>query len=348
MKQQFEHGYALLVGVDENEVPRLALPDVLRDVEAVESVLRHPERCGYLEQNVKRLTGPDATRAGILGGLAWLQDKVAGDPEATAILFYTGHGAGLPRENPSEFFFIPCDMQESQIELSALRASDVARALERMHPPRLLVILDCCHAAGMEVKGEPNISADLVSSAIDPELFMKGEPCAVAPDAKGLEKLQRGRGRAALSSCLGSQKSYVRRDGAMSVFTYHLIEALTGHAEPREGASEVLVSDITQYVWRHVPETVKADWGGSVEQTPYPLVSGEFPVAMLLGGDGWSKGMTAPDPLEDVRTSLGTGNSVNADKIENSIIVQGSNNKVAGHHSVVAEIINADVSIDNS
>ena len=49
--------------------------------------------------------------------------------------------------------------------------------------------------------------------------------------------------------------------------------------------------------------------------------------------------MTAPDPLEDVRTSQSTGNSVNADKIENSTIVQGENNRVGGPYSAVGEHI---------
>jgi len=82
----------------------------------------------------------------------------------------------------------------------------------------------------------------------------------------------------------------------MSIFTYHLIEALTGHAQPQEGATEVLVSDVMGHVWRRVPESAKADWGS--EQTPDYQVSGNFPVALLLGGKGLSKGRPAPDPLE--------------------------------------------------
>ncbi len=37
-----------------------------------------------------------------------------------------------------------------------------------------------------------------------------------------------------------------------------------------------------------------------MEQTPDYQVSGNFPVALLLGGKGWSKGQLAPDPLEDI------------------------------------------------
>ena len=82
----------------------------------------------------------------------------------------------------------------------------------------------------------------------------------------------------------------------MSIFTYHLIEALTGHAQPEEGAMEVLVSDVMSYVWRKVPDSTKAEYGAA--QEPDYQVSGNFPIALLLGGKGIAKGLPAPDPLK--------------------------------------------------
>jgi len=101
-----------------------------------------------------------------------------------------------------------------------------------------------------------------------------------------------------LSSSQGSQRSYVRDDRLMSVFTYHLIEALTGHAQPQEGATEVLVSDVMGHVYRRVTEYAKTQLG--MVQQPDFQISGNFPVALLLGGKGLSKGKTPPDPLKDL------------------------------------------------
>ena len=81
----------------------------------------------------------------------------------------------------------------------------------------------------------------------------------------------------------------------MSIFTYHLIEALTGHAAPADGATEVLVSDVMSHVWRRVPASARAEAGA--EQEPDYRVSGNFAVALLLGGRGLGKGIAAPDPL---------------------------------------------------
>ncbi len=295
MTEQFANGYALLIGVDENYVDGWALPDMAKDVEALKAVLAHPQRCAYPEDNVRTITGQDATRQGILDGLEWLQEQIQADTSgnATAIVYYTGHGWCQGQSVPSEFYLIPYDVREGKIRSRALRATDFAEAVGELKPRRLLVVLDCCHAGGMGVKGLP-LPAGYIEAAIAPSLLMEGEK-SVGPGAKGLETLALGSGRAVLSSSTGEQSSYIRQDRKMSIFTYHLIEALTGHAQPQEGATEVLVSDVMGHVWRRVPRSARVL---GVEQVPDFQVSGNFPVALLLGGKGLSKGQPAPDPLE--------------------------------------------------
>ena len=69
MSNIFEHGYALVIGVDGNQIPRLALPAVAKDVQAVYDVLVHPERCAYNPDNVKFLHGEESTRQNIMEAL---------------------------------------------------------------------------------------------------------------------------------------------------------------------------------------------------------------------------------------------------------------------------------------
>ncbi len=292
----FEHGYALLIGVSDNALPRLALPTVGRDVEAVRRVLVHPERCGYPPPNVRSLRGQEATRAEILAGLEWLQERIRSDGSgnATAVVYYSGHGWRDTAADPSEFFLIPYDMRDDRFRSSALRAPDFAEALDALQPRRLLVILDCCHAAGMDVKGLSAVPAGFSETAITPDLLM-GEGSRSVFGSQDFGKLAAGAGRAVLSSSTGEQQSYIRRDGAMSIFTYHLIEALSGHARPLHGATEVLVSDVMGHVSRHVPRTAMDEWGA--RQEPVFRVRGNFAVALLLGGRGLGEGQRAPDPL---------------------------------------------------
>lgn len=295
----FDHGYALLIGIDDSAVPDWALPAIARDVAALREVLTHPDRCAYAPEHVKTISGAAATRQGILDGLAWLADRLAADASgnATAVVYYSGHGL----RRGADYYLLPYDVRRGQLTARSLSAADFAAAVAALTPQRLLVILDCCHAGGMGVKGDPALPPDMVGSAISPALLMGGEKGVGT--AKGLEALAVGHGRAVLSSSTGEQPSHLRADGRMSIFTYHLVEALTGHAAPQEGATEVLVSDVMGHVTRKVPTSAQAL---GVEQTPAFQVSGNFPIALLLGGKGLAKGQPAPDPLSAPTFSVGT------------------------------------------
>jgi hypothetical protein len=291
----FDHGYALLIGVDENSVATWALPGVANDIELLRQVLVHPQRCAYPEDNIRTITGEDATQDDILDGLEWLGARIREDAEATAVIYYSGHGWRDEATVPAGFYFIPYDIDERRIRRTALRADDVAGYIADMQPRRLLVLLDCCHAGGMGVKGPAlSLPGNYISAALAPGALMRDDADAVGAGAKGLSSLAQGQGRAVLSASMGTQPSYLRADNETSIFTYHLVEALTGHARPQAGAKEVLVSDVMSYVHRQVPETARTE--RQADQTPDFQVSGNFPVALLLGGKGLAAGQSAPPP----------------------------------------------------
>lgn len=283
MDAPFDNGYALLIAVNESQMPNYALPTVAKDAAALHAVFVHPERCAYLPENVRVIQGPEASREGIRAGLAWLRERLAQDTtgNATAVVYYTGHGARDTSDNT--FYLIPYDFG-IPVRETAIAAQQFAIELESVRPRRLLVILDCCHAAGMNIKGA------------DPATAEGWRHAAAAPESAALTVLGQGQGRAVLSSSTGEEQSYIRPDMSMSIFTYHLIESLTGFAGNANGATEVLVSDVMGFVTRTVPASVRTAYG--LSQTPVFFVSGEnFPVAKLLGGKGIAKGERPPNPL---------------------------------------------------
>ena len=282
-RDKFSNGYALIIGVSDNLIPSYALPTVARDAAALYKVLIHPKRCAYEPDNVRLLTGTEATGDGIRAGLSWLKAKIAADrsDNATAVLYYSGHG--VQNEEDNSYYLLPYDLKRPIID-SLLRATDLAAEIEMVRPRRLLVILDCCHAGGMGIKGDDPIANEGLATVAAPA------------EARSVVALMQGQGRAVLSSSTAAESSYIRADRKMSIFTYHLVEALTGHAQP-DGSAEVLVSDLMGYVSRAVPRSAREEY--QVSQTPVYQMSGEnFPVALVLGGEGVSKGQPLPDPLK--------------------------------------------------
>lgn len=334
MTEQFEHGYAVIIGVDDNEIKRLALPDVAKDVTALYDVIVHPERCGYAPDNVKMISGAESTKDKIFDTLLWLQDKVKADADATAVIYYSGHGM----VDNDQYYLIPYDIGElRRVRQKAIKAEDMTAEIASIQSKRMLVILDCCHAGGMDIKSVDLDAPPAINSAAFPiDLPETKSVPAFEPGSKDVGLLADGEGRAILNSSTGSQSSYMRKDGKMSIFTYHLIEALTGHAPHEDGDQTVLVTDVMSYVTRHVEETARTEGRA---QTPVMRTSGVFPIAQLIGGQGLAKGMgaIAPDPLEPLPP---TGTTVNFNQEGQTVLGTQINAAGDSHIGQIGDNIN--------
>ena len=243
MVQAFPHGYALLVGVGTTAYSPWSLPATVKDLRAVRKVLTDPALCGYPDDDdhIRLLHDQGATRAAILGGLTWLKDRAAADPEATAVVFYSGHG--WLDQSSGRYYLIPHEVGPFDVTGSALTAEEFTSALREVKARRLLVVIDGCHAQGMAT------SKDTVTSVKLPPGLVE----AAATEGKGLlGALKQGEGRVVLTSSRGHQLSWVRPDGSLSVFTHHLLEALQG-AGNKPGDAEVRWSDLAGHLGRAVP-----------------------------------------------------------------------------------------------
>jgi uncharacterized caspase-like protein len=271
----FSHGYALLIGVGESTYPKLSLPVTVKDMQAVRDILADEALCAYPEEHIRVLHDQGATRQAILDNLAWLKDMAAADPNATVMVYYSGHGWLAP--NSDDYYLLQHDIEPLDLRGSALPAADFTAALHQISAQRLLVILDCCHAEGMATAkdGEPvaTVPAGFQTTAI-PKGFT--------------DMLKQGAGRVVFTSSRGQQFSWVRADGQMSLYTYHLIEALQG-AGSHTGDTTVQVSHLIGHLGKTVP--VSARQLAGAEQTPFfDAASEDFPIALLRGGKGLPKG----------------------------------------------------------
>lgn len=149
MTATFSHGYALLIGVGECAYPRWSLPVTVKDMQVLRAVLTDPTLCGYPddEAHIRLLHDAGATKQAILDGLAWLAAQAAADPDATAVVYFSGHG--WLEEATGRYYLIPHDVEPSDLAGSALAAEAFTATLRKVRARRLLVFLDCCHAGGM-------------------------------------------------------------------------------------------------------------------------------------------------------------------------------------------------------
>ena len=247
----FANGFALCVGVGGN------LPVTVDDAKAVAKILRDPERCAYPEAQVRLTTGPEATSNGILAGLDWLQERTQEQGDATVVVYFSGHGS-------RDHFLVGAG--NTLVSPDALAAK-----LDAIRTQKLLLLLDCCYAAGV---WEPE--------AIKHEPWQKRS----GVDDSFIDRLQQGSGRVVLSSSRRNKTSFV--GSRRSMFTTALVEALSG-----EGAADedglVRLSDVIQWVAKRVPQ-LTAD-----KQVPVANFRGADNFAIAYYGAGSPERRGVPD-----------------------------------------------------
>lgn len=151
---------ALLVGINRYPDPASQLSGCVNDVYLMSALL---QESGYASADIRILTDHRATRDAMLEHLRWLvADARAGDER---VLFYSGHGAQVPMYGnggyadhlcetlvPFDFDWNDPDTYFTDKEFHNFY-SHLPFGGKRSDSAHLIVVLDCCHAAGMTRAG---------------------------------------------------------------------------------------------------------------------------------------------------------------------------------------------------
>jgi hypothetical protein len=309
MTSTFTHGHALLVGVGGSD-----LPNTVADANGLAGILTDPARCAYPPGQVHLLTGEQATRTAILAALDALAQTAA--PQSTVVVYFSGHGAHAASSLGDHYFLMPHGYDVAPLARTAIRGDEFARALRRIPAQKLLLLLDCCHAAGV---GEAKTAGlELVKSPLPPE---------------AQELFAEGGGRVLIASSQAGELSFGGRP--YSAFTLALIEALCG-----QGASKldgyVRVADLALHAREMVPQRTR--------NRQHPILSFEqadnFVLAYYAGGEAQPKGLPFDAPIE-IEPEPGAWRlavtQTTATVIGAGTVVQGDNNTVVGAGGVLVK-----------
>lgn len=291
----FEQGVALIIGVGNYVGEGFAsLPATVRDAMSIARVLKDASLCAYPEDRVTMITGDNASRRRILNALGDLGKQTS--PESTVVIFFSGHGGQIQTESGVETYLCPRGADINELDVTAISCAMFSAALKQIPARKLLVILDCCYAAG---------AAELKSGEVSSSGWKGGL------DNSALKALESGSGRVILASSERSQPSYIDRSGQQSLFTRHLIAALEG-ALPAPENGIIGILDLFNYVAAKVPQ----DQPGQRPILHAGHLDSNFPVALYRGGQKGAGSAAAPAPVatptapsihvENINSPIGT------------------------------------------
>ena len=218
---------ALLVGVGEYELGLNPLPAAVKDVDALQRILKDSEMGNFDE--VKVLINPD--RQVMEYEVETLFSGRSKDD--LVLLFFSGHGI---KDDSNNLYFATRITRKSAkgdlIRSTAVPARFVHEVMNNCRAKRQAIILDCCF-----------------SGAFDPSLQTKDDGSVDLKGQLGAE------GRVVLTSSSSTQYSFEQQNSELSLYTRYLIEGIETGAGDRDEDGNISIRELHDYAASKVQET---------------------------------------------------------------------------------------------
>lgn len=256
----FENAYALIVGISKYKDPNISeLRFTRADAEGIFQLFTDPNIAGIKPDKIKILLDEEATRFNIKNAISsWLFKNT--DEESIVIIYFAGHGGveedrlGIEKDKLSKYL-IPYDAVLEDLFSSAISNRDFNELLLTIKSKKLVIFMDTCYSGG-------------VSEQKSRDLKITEDP---------YEKLGEGEGRIVIAASQPDQRSFEDSRIGHGVFTYDLLEALSGKAD-RDNDGYVTVLDAFRYLQEEVPKDAMRLAGGKQE----PLMRGDITRDIVL------------------------------------------------------------------
>jgi uncharacterized caspase-like protein len=238
--------WAVLIGVsryqygdqdlDGNRISNLK--HAAEDADSVREFLMSPEGGGFQEDHITYLQDEYATKASVQAALVNLKKA---KPNDFFVIYIAAHGAVLPYTDPKTNttrdipYFLLYDTDIREPEKTALRMEAFRQTVDGLEAKKGIVLSDTCYSGGVQLIG-------------------RGVDDSIATNQRYLDLMNKiPQGVGFISAAKQTERSYEKDDFSHGVFTYCLIEGLTGAADANQDG-KVTFDEIVQYLDERVPQ----------------------------------------------------------------------------------------------
>ncbi|MCF6360828.1 MAG: caspase family protein [Cyclobacteriaceae bacterium] len=248
--------YVLAIGINTYKNSSLNLNYAQIDAESFVELIKKESGVLFDKVETHELYDEEANRTNIMGVLDLLSNRI--NPGDVFYFYYAGHGSMVD----DQFYFVPSNStrlySKDKLSKEGISAEQLRNKFQKIAALKQLVIIDACQSGG---------SAEL--------LAQRG-----SMEEKAMAQLSRSAGIHVLSAAGSEQFATEFKELGHGVFTYALLEALSGKADgaPKDGT--VTIYELKSYIDSLVPEYSQKFKGKT--QYPYTFSRGQdFPVTII-------------------------------------------------------------------
>lgn len=204
LENDMNNGHAIIVAIEEyHDNKKLhKVSFALNDANGVKDALL---KIGYKEDNIELLTNNYATKTSILDKVKTIS-KYAQKGESI-IFYYSGHGLYIDGKN-----LLTCvDTQMSSATYTCVSVQDILGLLNKSASKKIVLFLDCCHSG---IEFDTNVKSPVSNFSTDDLKYQYAD----------VEYLT------GFAACKGDEKSRPDKGYSHGVWSYYLIQALSGEA----------------------------------------------------------------------------------------------------------------------
>ena len=218
-------------------------------------------RAGFNKDNVTLLLSEEATQRNIRSALGTFLARKALKDDAV-VIFYAGHGApetDYSKQSPDGYvkYIVPYDADPNDLFATAIPMSEISTYFSRTESQSIVFLSDACYSG----------AAGGRSFVLDKFRGVK--------IADPLAELVKGKGRVIITAGDANEPAVEDTNLAHGVFTYYLLEGLSGSAADENG--QVTLNGLYRYLSDRVTRKSK-ELGGN----QHPVMKGEVQGDIVL------------------------------------------------------------------
>jgi WD40 repeat protein len=254
--------YVLAIGINEYQNSDYNLKYCVPDAQGFIETLKPKAEKIFGKVEVITLLNKDATRANVLQALEKIKSQAK--PEDVFTFFYAGHGIALDVSGDegaagTEFYYVLTGVTQmskpAKTAADGLSGAEMRKQLAEIKAGKQIMFVDACN-----------------SGTFANQFAARG-----AAEENALAKLSRATGAVVLASTNSEQSATEFTELKHGVFTYVVIDALSGKAALANG--QITAHGLAAYIDDHIPE-ITQKYNGK-EQYPKTFFSGnDFPVGL--------------------------------------------------------------------